>query len=191
MRAGGRENRARREPQSLGTRSTYDRYDPSASAAFSTASSAIDWEKHLSIRAIVCTVLSIVSANTFAATIKAESELRPLAELVMAKVGANDLDGAFKAIQPFAVIADSEFQSAVLSSKAQRERYGARYGKAVGYECIDQKKVGESLVKILCIEKTERHALPWSFYFYRSPKGWVLNSFNWNDQLPAIFNVQP
>ena len=135
-------------------------------------------------------VLAAASATVCAATLNSENELKAFAESVMAKVGANDLDGAFKAIHPFVVISESEFQSAVLSSKSQREQYGARYGKAVGYECFDQKKVGESLVRILYIEKTERHALPWGFYFYKAPKGWVLNSFTWNDQLPAIFNLK-
>ena len=151
---------------------------------------AITQENKLSVRLLIFMTLTATSAITSAATLKSENELRPFVESVMVKVGLNDLDGAFKAIHPFVVISDSEFQSAVLSSKSQREQYGSRYGKAVGYECIDQKKVGEFLVRILCVEKTERHAMPWNFYFYKSPKGWVLNSFTWNDQLPAIFNLK-
>jgi len=50
------------------------------------------------------------------------------------------------------------------------------------------KNLGQSLVMVTCIEKTEKHALPWLFYFYKSPQGWVLNSFVWNDNLPSLFS---
>jgi hypothetical protein len=43
-----------------------------------------------------------------------------------------------------------------------------------------------SLLKLTYIEKTERHALPWMFYFYRSPTGWVLNTFVWHDQMQNL-----
>jgi hypothetical protein len=76
-----------------------------------------------------------------------------------------------------------------LNSQSQRDQFGARYGAAAGNEFIAQKKVGDSLLRLVYIEKTERHALPWTFIFYRGPKGWVLNSFNWNDRLPDLFGA--
>lgn len=73
-----------------------------------------------------------------------------------------------------------------LNSKAQREWAGTRYGAPVGYEFIGETRAGQSLLKLTYIEKTERHALPWMFYFYRSPKGWVLNTFLWHDQMQNL-----
>jgi hypothetical protein len=77
-----------------------------------------------------------------------------------------------------------------LKSKTQRDQYGTRYGQAVGYEILEKTKAGESLVRFVCMEKTERHAMPWIFVFYKSPEGWVLNSFIWNDQIQYFFSLK-
>jgi hypothetical protein len=122
-----------------------------------------------------------------AATLKTEEDLRPFVDSVMKNVGSGDLQSAFKTMQPFVVISENEFQSAALASKTQREQFGNRFGKTIGTEFIAQQKVGDSLIRIVFIEKTEKHALPWYFYFYKSQNGWVLNTFNWNDQMPALF----
>lgn len=136
-------------------------------------------------------ILAILfSTSVLAGEFKSEAELKPFAEAVMKKVAANDLKGAFKLMQPYVVISESELQSAALSSQTQREQYGARYGKSVGYEFISEQKLGESLIGMVYIEKTEKHALPWSFCFYKTPKGWILNSFNWNDKVTSLFNVR-
>ena len=141
------------------------------------------------IRVLVFSAIFVASGSALADTLKSESELRPFAESVMKHVGVNNLTAAFKQMQPYVVISESEFQTAVLSSKSQREQYGARYGNAVGYEYIEQKKVGDSLLRITFIEKTDKHALPWTFYFYKSSKGWILNSFSWSDKVQALFTL--
>jgi hypothetical protein len=75
-----------------------------------------------------------------------------------------------------------------LQTKALRDQVGGRYGKPVGFEFISLKKAGESVMQYIYIEKTEEHALPWRFIFYRSPSGWVLNSFSWNDNIKLLFD---
>jgi hypothetical protein len=133
---------------------------------------------------------TLLSIPVLAGEFKSEAELKPFAESVMKQVAENNLKGAFKLMQPYVVISESELQSASLSSQTQREQYGTRYGKAVGYEFISEQKLGESLIGLVYIEKTEKHALPWSFCFYKTPKGWVLNTFNWNDKVTGLFNAK-
>jgi hypothetical protein len=131
---------------------------------------------------------ALISVNISAAEFKTTTELKPFSESVMKKISENDLQAAFALMQPYVVIPSAEFQSVALNSKAQRDQYGARYGKSFGFEFISQQNVGESLVSFVYIEKTEKHALPWTFYYYKTPKGWVLNSFNWNDKLVTLFS---
>lgn len=126
-----------------------------------------------------------VSADTF----KSDKEFRTFADSVMEQAASGDIVGALNTMGPYTVIPEAEFQGAVLQSKAQRDQYAMRYGKSVGYEFISEDKAGKSLVRLIYIEKTEKHALPWAFYFYKSPQGWLLNSFQWNDQLPLVFTV--
>jgi hypothetical protein len=118
---------------------------------------------------------------------KSDAEIRAVGDKVMAALVKTGVKAAFAEMKPYVVIPPSEFESGVLQSHAQREQYGARYGKTSGYEFIAQKKVGESLVRLTYIEKTDKHALPWEFYFYKAPSGWVLNSFRWNDNFQQLF----
>jgi hypothetical protein len=129
----------------------------------------------------------ITSTSVMAETFKTENELKPFTESVMVKVAANDVESAFKLMSHYVVISDDEFQSMALKSKSVREQYGKRYGNTIGYEFISQQKVGDSLISIVYIEKTQKHALPWSFYFYKTPQGWVLNTFTWSDEMHKLF----
>ena len=133
---------------------------------------------------LVAAVLTLNNAN--ADTLAAESDVRKFADGVMAKVGSGDLAGAFAAMKPYTVVPASEFDVMALTSKSQRDLVGTRYGNAAGYEFVSETKAGTSLLKLTYIEKTERHALPWMFFFYRSPNGWVLNTFTWHDQMQNL-----
>jgi hypothetical protein len=140
------------------------------------------------LRVLPSVLLIIHVGSARANALESDAQLLKFTEGLMAKVATGDLDGAFKAMKPYLVIPQAEFDALVVNTKAQRGLAGARYGKVVGSECFGQKKLGQSLVKVTCIEKTEKHALPWLFYFYKGPQGWVLNSFVWNDNLPSLFS---
>ena len=133
---------------------------------------------------LVVAVLTL--GNAYADTLAVESDVRKFADRVMAKVGSGDLAGAFAAMKPYTIVPASEFDVMALTSKSQRELIGTRYGTPAGYEFISETKAGASLLKLTYIEKTERHALPWMFFFYRSPNGWVLNTFVWHDQMQNL-----
>lgn len=132
--------------------------------------------------------LLAAAGSLHADVIESDSQLMKFSESVMASVARGDLDGAFAVMKPYVVIPDAEFQALIVNTRAQRGLTATRYGKTVGSECVTQKKAGQSVVRITCVEKTEKHALPWTFYFYRSPRGWMLNSFVWNDNLPSLFS---
>ncbi|MQA23660.1 hypothetical protein [Rugamonas rivuli] len=124
-----------------------------------------------------------ICVPALADTFKSEDELKPFVESVMKKVAVDDLTGAFKLVRPYLAVGDSEFQLAELNSKNQNTLYSSRYGFPVGVEFIEQKKVGESLIRVVYIEKTEKQALPWVFYFYKPSTVWIFTGFKWSDQL--------
>ena len=132
--------------------------------------------------------LSLISLNSVvAATVPNESAAKELADKIMIKVGKGDLDAAFKLMKPYVPISETEIDSAALQTKAMREQIGERYGNPIGYEFIDSKKIGNSLLRVRYIEKTNLHALPWIFYFYKTEDGWILNSFDWKDIFKEYF----
>jgi len=132
-------------------------------------------------------VVSFLPLAASAQSLKTEADVRAAADKVMATLASGGVKAAFATMKPYIIVPAAEFDAVVLQSQAQRDQVGTRFGKAVGTEFISQKKVGESLIKLTYIEKTEKHALPWEFYFYKTPNGWVLNSFRWNDNLPGLF----
>lgn len=138
--------------------------------------------------AILSFFLITAVGSAHADSLESELQYLKLTESLMAKVAQGDLDGAFQAMKPYLVVPAAEFDALVAQTKAQRGMAGARYGKAVGWECLEHRKVGQSIARVTCFEKTEKHALPWLFYFYKSPRGWILNSFTWNDNLPSLFS---
>ncbi|MBN1586257.1 MAG: hypothetical protein JW937_02375 [Candidatus Omnitrophica bacterium] len=132
-------------------------------------------------------VLAAFASPAQAAVLDSELEIKPLTEEIMQTVSKGKLREAFEMMKPFMIIPEPEIESTVLSSISTRDQFGSRYGATIGYELISERKLGDSLVLLTYIEKTEKHVLPWYFYFYNSPEGWVLNSFSWNDDLSLLF----
>lgn len=136
-------------------------------------------------------VLSLCAA-AFAAradTLKNDADLKPFGDRVMSAVAGAGLPAAISVMRPYVVISETELQNALLKMQSQREQLGPRYGKTMGFEYIGTKRLGQSLARLTYIEKTERHALPWMFHFYRTANGWVLTSFIANDLSSELFNL--
>ncbi len=141
-------------------------------------------------RLMVYLVVVLGLGTAEAATLQADADVRAFADRVMAKVAKADLPGAFAEMKPYTIIPPTEFDAAALQSKSQRDLVGTRFGATIGYEFISEKRSGQSLLKLTYIEMTERHAIPWIFYFYRTPNGWVLNSFFWHDRMTDLLTGQ-
>jgi len=145
----------------------------------------------MTLRPIVFAVAAFAGLAARADTLKTEADLKPFADRVMAATVGTGLEAGFAVMRPYLVISETELQNVLLKSRAQREETAPRYGKSVGYEYIGRRKLGDSLVRLTYIEKTERHALPWMFHFYQTRNGWVLSSFLWNDRASELFNMVP
>ena len=143
----------------------------------------------MTLRPIVFAVAAFAGLAARADTLKTEADLKPFADRVMAATVGAGLEAGFAVMRPYLVISETELQNVLLKSRAQREETAPRYGKSVGYEYIGRRKLGDSLVRLTYIEKTERQALPWMFHFYRSANGWILSSFIANDLSSELFNL--
>ena len=128
------------------------------------------------------------SHNTYADTFKSEEELVIFTNKVMTEMSKGNIGTALLYLKPYVILPESDFQSSLEGTKSQRELYASRLGKDVGYECFKPKKLGLSLVRQACIEKTEKGAIAWQFLFYKSPTGWNINSYSWStDAIPSLF----
>jgi hypothetical protein len=139
---------------------------------------------------LFCATVLIATTVVFAETLSNDSAAKNLATKVMIKVAANDLDAALKILKPYSSISSAEIDSIAIQSKALREQSRQRYGAPIGYEFIDSKKVGNSLLRLRYIEKTEKTVLLWIFNFYKVKESWILNSFYWNEDYKPLFNEE-
>ena len=139
---------------------------------------------------MLCAICFVAPALASAETLQDEDAAKALTEEVMSKVAAGDLDAAFNAMKRYAPILSmsGQIQTAAEQTKSQRLQYEQRFGSPTGFSFVDSKKVGDSLLRIRYMLRTDRHALPGVFYFYKSKEGWTLNSFIWSDDFSPLFS---
>lgn len=142
-----------------------------------------------SVRALLATLaLGGLLQAAQADTLKSETEVRALADKVMAQAGAGHTDDAYGLLSPYSLVDIRAFESARTGARSARSAIEALVGNSVGYEFIRSEKVGESLLKLTYIEKTERQAIPWMFIFYKTPAGWAVSTFSNGANVDALFD---
>ena len=120
-------------------------------------------------------------------TFKDENAMRTFSDEFMGKIGSGNLKEAYDFLKPYANMNSVEVDSAAEETKQLRQKAAMRYGPTKGYQFISEKKVGDSLYRLLYIEKTEKQAVPWVFYFYRADDTWRLDEFDWTDRVAVMF----
>ena len=127
-----------------------------------------------------------------AMVLKSEDEVVLLSERVMKAVARGELDAVYGALKNYATLPAVEIDAGLQQSKQQRAApvFAERFGATLGYEFIDKKKKGQSMLRLRYIEKTERQPLPWTFHFYLTPHGWVLSEFGWGAQAAALYDAE-
>lgn len=135
---------------------------------------------------ILCLVLllpGIANADSFATAAAAKTFI----DRVMVKVATGDIEGGLKQLKPYAIVPPAEFDAMAGQVSLQLPAISQRFGKAIGYEFIREDSAGESVVRLLYLQKFERHAMRWRFLLYKGGDGWVLNTFAYDDRLQDVF----
>lgn len=138
-------------------------------------------------RLVLCLSLGLVASLVYADTLSDPKAVRAFSDQVMAKVGASDLDAAIKMMKPFTIVPEAEIDASVGQFKLQLPAIRQRFGSNIGTEFVREDKVGDSLLRITYLHRFDKHAMRWVFYFYRGSKGWVLNTFRFDDNIISLF----
>jgi hypothetical protein len=120
--------------------------------------------------------------------LKDEAAVRKLSDDVMKKLSSGDLEAGLRLAKPYLVIPDAEFEAMLGQAKLQSPAMSQRFGRNVGYEFVREEKAGTVWIRIVQLNLYEKHSTRWNFYFYRTSTGWVLNSFNFDDNIRALFS---
>lgn len=142
------------------------------------------------IRSLFAAVLVTVASGPFAfETVAGPTEARAMTDQIMAKVGANELDAVIQLLKSYTIApeAEAEVAASIGQLKLQQSMIAQRFGSSLGTEFVREEKVGDSLLRITYLHRFDKHAMRWVFLFYRSNKGWVLNTFGFDDNIVALF----
>lgn len=129
----------------------------------------------------------IFASASAAAELSSPEAANQLTNQVMKRVATGDLRGGLEIAKPYTIVPSSEFESMVGQAELQMPVMLSRFGKSVGYELIHTDTVGDSLIKIVALQKFEEHPTVWTFIFYRGQSGWMLDSFKFVDDPSSAF----
>jgi hypothetical protein len=138
---------------------------------------------------IIVLLLTILAFPTFvqSATLDSEEAASKLAEQVMAKVGAGDLEGGLLIAKPYFVMPEAEVNVVIEQAKLQLPLLQGRFGKMLGTEFVAERSLGKSLYQVLYLQKFEKHAMRWRFIFYSANGKWMLDAMNFDDKIQLLF----
>jgi len=141
---------------------------------------------------MVSRVLLIALLFCQASTLRAQGlasidEMKKLTDQIMNEVSTGDFEGGLKAIKQQTAIPSAEFGAMVGQATMQYPVATSRFGKSMGQEFIREDRVGQSLARLLYIQRFEKHAMRWIFYLYRGIDGWAINGFMFDDRTSELF----
>lgn len=142
---------------------------------------------HFARQVKVLALMWFLCSTAVADTLKDSVAARTLTDRIMTKVGEGDIVGGVQLTKPFLIVPTAEFEVMLEQLKLQHPVMAQRFGKSIGNEFIREDKVGENLLRIVHLHRFEKHAMLWSFYFYRGSAGWVLNTFKTDDDIRQLF----
>ncbi len=124
----------------------------------------------------------------FAAELKDLGEVRKVTDAAMQFITKDDVRGAVSHLKPYwTSVTETEIEAAVTKMLDQRKGVSPRYGKILGVQFVEQQVVADSYVRLVYLEKREKHLIRWQFYFYRPLSRWQFNMFLADDQAHALF----
>ena len=139
------------------------------------------------MKSIIALLLFAASQMCIAQSFPSAGAARDFTNKIMTRIATGDIEGGLKMMKPYTIVPAAEFDAAVGQAALQLPAIAQRFGKSLSQESISESKVGESLVRLVYLQKFERHAMRWRFYLYKGSAGWVINTFNFDDRIHELF----
>ena len=106
-------------------------------------------------------------------------------EMFFLGLKGGQIDGAYDGLVRGSVIADRREDVASLK---ERTRHALdNFGPILGYEVLEEKTVGSTLLRRTCISFNSDLPLRWRFYFYKTQGSWKLVDLRVDDGLVELF----
>ena len=110
-----------------------------------------------------------------------------LCEVFMMKLIEDEVSGAFGLLKPYSSVPEAEFMNFQAQTMKLIESIKPDFGKMLGYTLIREEVVGNTMLKFTYLQKFEKHAFRWMFYFYKPEDEWLFNEFSVDNKLRELF----
>lgn len=120
-------------------------------------------------------------------TVGSVAEARKVADQTMNLMRQEKFEEGYATVKPYWPLPVSEIEDLAAEMKKQWPMVEERYGKPLATEFISEKKVGDSFVQFVYLQKFDRHAIRWTFVFYKATDRWMVNGVRWDDGVYELF----
>ena len=103
-----------------------------------------------------------------------------IAESFLNRIAKQDIAAAYDELFRGGPMSGRADQIALL--KKQTEALLPLYGQSLGFELYRQDKYGEHLVRLLYVQRLQKHPVVWKFWVYNPGGTWQVNAITFNDQ---------
>jgi len=139
------------------------------------------------VRFFIFLTLMLFGTASSADILRDKDAVKQLVAKVMKSIGEGKTEEGLRFTKPYLIIPTSEFNVVLEKLKLQAPVIEQRFGKTIGVEKYKVEEAGESLMLVMYLQKYEKHLMRWKFYFYKTKEGWVLNTFDTDDNIRLMF----
>ncbi len=94
---------------------------------------------------------------------------------------------AFDKMDPYLPLPEEEKQNLRSQTIKYKTVLEERFGQRTGFSRATDKRIGEVAIRECYLVQYELHAIRLIFVYFKSPSGWILNSFKWDDSFAEEF----
>jgi hypothetical protein len=120
-------------------------------------------------------------------TLKDEDELTEHSAEVMEHFSHENFSKAFEILQEVWPLPQNELAQLESQSIKQFNLIGSRYGDLVSVEFIKDENIKDFAIRKTYLMRYQRHMIQFIFIYYKGGNEWILNGFQWNDQVEDLF----
>lgn len=120
--------------------------------------------------------------------LKSDGDVQALCEEALSYIQAGAFVQGVAILRPYALaISTEDVNSLEKQLEEQAPTVRKNYGDAIGYLFISKENLKDTVLKLVYLMKYEKHIIRWSFIFYKPIDSWVLDYFNYDDSIEALF----
>jgi hypothetical protein len=119
--------------------------------------------------------------------LKDANQTQQLSKEITALFFENKISKAFKDLTEYWPLPENEINSLEEKTIKYLNMIQERFGKAIGTSYIRTEKITDFAIRETYIVRYQYSAIRIIFTYYRNDKGWLVNSFKWDDSFVEEF----